>query len=76
MNAAPHPDYTRVIISPTHTHTHKRTGEVGVAFLSFVLGGKGNLSGKDCVEQEALVVRELFLSLNEHGRSSQSRGFN
>lgn len=51
-------------------------GEVGVAFLSFVLGGKGNLSGKDCVEQEALVVRELFLSLNERGCSSQTRGFN
>lgn len=55
----------RVIISPTHTHTHTRTGEVGAAFLSFVLEGKGNLWGKDCVEQEALVVRELFPSFNE-----------
>lgn len=35
----------RLIISPTHAHTHAhaRTGEVGAAFLSFVLGGKGNL---------------------------------
>lgn len=70
---AQHPDYTCVCLVLTHCTATTRATQGGT-FLFFVLGGKGNLSGKDCVEQETLMAREPFLSFGacEFGHSGQS----
>lgn len=75
--------WLHVWLFDVHTQPSKQEpprGGVGGAFLPFVSGGRGNLSGKDCVEQEALMAREPFLSFSENECSKQTviytQGFN